>query len=95
VGDIGSGRHVDHSCGTLKAEENAMSERLTIDQIIQAANALQPSERQRLIEALSRPELGQQRRVTQLRGLGKEIWQGRDAQEYVNAERDAWDSSDR
>jgi hypothetical protein len=72
-----------------------MSARLTVDQIIQAASALQPSERQRLIEALSRPELGRKRRVTQLRGLGKEIWQGRDAQEYVNAERDAWDSSGR
>jgi hypothetical protein len=54
-----------------------MSERLTIEQIIQAANALQPSERQRLIEALSRPELGQQRRVTQLRVSARRF--GRDA----------------
>ena len=69
-----------------------MNERLTIDQIIQAASTLQPSERLRLIEALSHPEPGQQRRVTQLRGLGKEIWKGCDAQGYVNAERDAWDS---
>jgi hypothetical protein len=72
-----------------------MNERLTIDQIIQAANTLQPSERLRLIEALSYPEQAQQRRVTQLRGLGKEIWKGRDAQEYLNSERDAWDSSRR
>ncbi len=72
-----------------------MSQKLTIDQIIQAANTLQPSERLRLIEALSRPEPEGPRHVTQLRGLGKEIWQRRDAQEYVNAERDAWDSSHR
>jgi len=72
-----------------------MSERLTIDQIIQAANRLQPSERQRLMEALSQAEPVQRRHVTQLRGLGKEIWQGRDAQEYVNSERDAWDGSRR
>lgn len=72
-----------------------MNERLTIDQILQAANTLQPSERLRLIEALSHPEPGQRRSVTQLRGLGKEIWRGRDAFEYVNAERDAWDSSRR
>jgi hypothetical protein len=29
--------------------------------------------------------------ITGLRGLGKEIWQGLDAQEYVNRERDSWD----
>ena len=72
-----------------------MSQKLTIDQIIQAANTLQPSERLRLIEALSRLKPEQPRHVTQLRGLGKEMWQGCDAQEYVNAERDAWDSSRR
>jgi hypothetical protein len=26
----------------------------------------------------------------ELRGLGKEIWQGIDAQEYVNQERASW-----
>jgi hypothetical protein len=29
--------------------------------------------------------------ITELRGLGKGIWKGVDAQEYVNQERDAWD----
>lgn len=29
--------------------------------------------------------------ITGLRGLGKEIWQGIDAQEYVNRERDSWE----
>lgn len=28
-----------------------------------------------------------QRNITELEGLGKEIWQGMDAQEYVNQER--------
>ena len=28
--------------------------------------------------------------ITELRGLGKEIWLGIDADEYVNQERDAW-----
>jgi len=31
------------------------------------------------------------RSITELRGLGKDVWQGIDAQEYVNQERDAWD----
>jgi hypothetical protein len=29
--------------------------------------------------------------VLELRGLGKELWAGRDAQEYVNELRDEWD----
>jgi hypothetical protein len=29
--------------------------------------------------------------VTALRGLGKEIWRGIDAQDYVDRERAAWD----
>ncbi|HTK05603.1 MAG TPA: hypothetical protein VL485_00390 [Ktedonobacteraceae bacterium] len=29
--------------------------------------------------------------ITELCGLGKEIWDGVDAQEYVNQERDSWD----
>jgi len=28
--------------------------------------------------------------IFELEGLGKELWQGIDAQEYVNRERDAW-----
>jgi hypothetical protein len=32
-----------------------------------------------------------QRRLSELRGLGKEIWQGIDAQEYVDQLRDEWD----
>ncbi len=28
--------------------------------------------------------------VTELKGLGKEIWKDIDAQEYVNRERDSW-----
>jgi len=28
--------------------------------------------------------------VLELRGLGKEIWQGMDAQEYVRRERSSW-----
>lgn len=32
------------------------------------------------------------RSILELRGLGKEIWHGVDAQEYVNQERDSWNS---
>lgn len=33
----------------------------------------------------------EKRSIGELRGLGKEIWDGIDAQEYVDRERDAWD----
>lgn len=32
----------------------------------------------------------QRHSILELRGLGKEIWQGIDAQEYVDRERDSW-----
>ena len=31
--------------------------------------------------------------VDQLRGLHREIWEGEDAQTYIDRERDAWDSA--
>jgi len=31
-----------------------------------------------------------ERSIMELEGLGKDIWQGLDAQEYVNRERDSW-----
>ncbi|MCC8164731.1 MAG: hypothetical protein LIQ31_00940 [Planctomycetes bacterium] len=33
----------------------------------------------------------QKRSIMELEGLGKEIWAGIDAQEYVDRERDSWD----
>ena len=60
------------------------------------ASRLPPAEQLRLLEGLAAlvrqqiaPAAAQS--VTALRGLGKEIWQGIDAQEYVNQERAAWD----
>lgn len=35
-------------------------------------------------------ELKSKHRVTELRGLGKELWRGADAQQYVDSERDSW-----
>lgn len=34
---------------------------------------------------------GKKRSIMELEGLGKEIWAGIDAQEYVDRERDSWD----
>lgn len=41
-----------------------------------------------LAEVLAEPE---QLSILELEGLGKEIWEGIDAAEYVARERDSWD----
>jgi hypothetical protein len=62
---------------------------------LEMAVSLSRDEQQRLIQELTahagegaspEPEYS----IMELRGLGKEIWQGIDAQEYVNSERASW-----
>ena len=59
--------------------------------------SLTPDEQMRLIQELSslirqrvtmtpKPK----RSILELEGLGKEVWNGIDAQDYVNQERDSW-----
>ena len=57
---------------------------------------LSTAERLRLLEmtvhdlALTAPSEPQKRSILELRGLGKEIWQGVDAQKYVDGLREEW-----
>ena len=69
----------------------------TYNEVRRQAENLTPEEQMRLIEDLSRlirqrvtltPK--PKRSILELEGLGKEIWNGIDAQEYVNQERDSW-----
>jgi hypothetical protein len=70
---------------------------MTIAEILQQAKALSVQERKELVkslvDSLDVPEavLRQQRHLSELRGLGKEIWEGIDAQKYVNQLRSEWD----
>ena len=63
---------------------------MTIAEILHQAKTLSPQERKELVkllvDSLDVPETGprQQRRLSELRGLGKEIREGIDAQEYVS-----------
>ncbi len=68
-----------------------MATNLTVEELLEAANQLAPEDRKRLVHALTQGAEGPKRHITELRGLGKEIWQGQDAQEYVDAERDSWE----
>lgn len=65
--------------------------------VLEQAKSLTPEEQLKLVEELSssirqlvtmtpKPK----RSILELRGLGKDIWSGIDAQKYVNQERDSW-----
>jgi hypothetical protein len=64
------------------------------DEILKRAQAeLTQGEQQKLAETLSQyagRKNGGAHQVTDLRGLGKEVWKGVDADEYVDGERDSW-----
>jgi hypothetical protein len=69
---------------------------MTVAEILEQAKALSAQERKELvkllIDTLDVTETSpRQRSILELRGLGKEIWEGIDAQEYVNQLRDEWD----
>lgn len=67
---------------------------MTLQDLVQEARTLSIFERQQLIkvlvDTLSEP-VSKQHDLMELAGLGTEIWQGMDAQSYVNQLRDEWD----
>ena len=71
---------------------------MSLPELIQEARALSLEERKQLMKALvdmwTEPEAAQsqKRSLRELRGLGKEIWAGIDAQEYIDQQRDEWDN---
>jgi len=63
---------------------------------LKIAEKLSPEERVRLARELAEPrERGTVPRervsIMELKGLGKEIWEGIDTDAYIKAERDSWD----
>jgi len=75
---------------------------MTLQEIMREAEALSAEERRTLIKMLvdtltisEAPAKGEsprkKRSLLELAGLGAEIWQGVDAQEYVNQLRSEWD----
>jgi hypothetical protein len=69
---------------------------MTITEIMQQARALNAQERKELVKLLVdtlgvADEPPGKHSLTELRGLGKEIWEGIDAQTYVDQLRDEWD----
>lgn len=71
---------------------------MTIETLLAEIQTLPLSERQQLVKLIletlpdePKPENTKKRSITELRGLGKEMWNGVDAQEYVNQIRSEWD----
>ena len=69
----------------------------TYERVLDMTKHLELPEQLQLLEALSRivqrqVEQTRERSILELEGLGAEIWQDIDAQEYVNQERATWDS---
>lgn len=65
-------------------------------EVLERVQRLSPADQLRLLEDLAalvrRQVVNRTRRsILELQGLGKEIWQGIDAQEYVERERASWD----
>ncbi len=65
------------------------------ESILHLAGSLSREEKLRLVRELSvhmeeRKSADTERSVLELAGLGAEIWNGIDAQEYVRSERAAW-----
>jgi hypothetical protein len=73
---------------------------MTLAEIVEQAKGLSQQEQKELIKLLvdalavtesSEGELQREHRFSDLRGLGAEVWQGMDAQEYVDELRNNWD----
>ena len=67
----------------------------TYQEVLSQVERLSPDDQLRLVEQLAgklRQQMaaGKTRKVTELKGLGKEIWREIDVQQYIDQERDSW-----
>lgn len=71
---------------------------MTLLEVLKAAQQLTVDERKELVKQLVdtldiQESSPQKRRLSELRCLGKELWQDIDAREYLDQLRDEWDRS--
>ena len=71
---------------------------MSLHAVLQEAENLSREEQSQLIKLLldkvlfgSETQPSKTHSLRELRGLGKDIWEGVDAQEYINQQRDEWD----
>lgn len=68
---------------------------VTYDDVLVDVQRLAPTDQLRLLEQLAvivREQVKEKKphSILELRGLGKEIWQGVDVQDYIDRERASW-----
>ncbi len=85
---------IELECGYHEYGRDAVAA-YTYESALQIAESLSRDEQLRLIQELTAhagesPASEPQHSILELRGLGKEIWEGIDAQEYVRNERASW-----
>ena len=73
-----------------------MDHTLNINQIVNEIEKLDYNDKinilSRIVNLLKREEKSQQvYQITQLKGLGKNIWSKTDISDYIEAERESWD----
>ena len=79
-----------------RLKEWSMSmETVSYERILEEAKRLDPTDQLRLLEDIAhlireKSSSGRCRSLLELAGLGKEVWQHIDAQNYVDAERKSW-----
>ena len=68
---------------------------MTVAEIIQQAKSLSLQERRELVrllsESIQQVEEPKKHSILELAGLGTEVWQGIDPQEYIDQLRSEWD----
>ncbi len=68
-----------------------MAMQTNLEALIEAAKHLSGEERRKLAETLlADPHSNGPRHITELRGLGKDLWEKVDPQDYLNSERNSW-----
>lgn len=69
---------------------------MSVARIFKEAKVLSLHDRKELVKLLvdtfEVEQAPRKHRLSELRGLGKEIWEGIDTQEYLNQLRDEWDN---
>lgn len=70
---------------------------LTYDDYVRGVDKLEPEQQLRLVELLSTKlykhikKKKNNHKITELHGLGAEIWKGYNIDEYIEKERSSWD----
>ena len=68
----------------------------TYEEVLNQVLQLTPEDQLELLKVLTnivlpRVTIQPQHRILELRGLGKELWQGIDVEKYLDEERNSWD----